>query len=91
MAINEEMRAAFPKEELSEGAEKLIERLRVRLENIFCLEDVVDEEAEAVILCIVTELGIDAELVESLRIRLGTRAHDRAAGVMEILLEVAGK
>ncbi len=88
--IHPEMRAAFPKEELSDGAERLRERLNsipgwtdARLAPLVSAQEVAG--------LIVTELGIDAELVESLRIRLGTRAHDRAAGVMATLLEVAGK
>lgn len=80
-------------------AEKLREQMRVRLESIFCLDDVCDEEAEAVVLFIATELGITPEMVEAAQPgtslsrsgqELQATLRVKAASALSTLLEVAG-
>ena len=87
MTIHPEMSAAFPSK-LSEGAEKLRERLEgiparyVSSPNLFL--------APVIASAIVSELGITPEMVGILRPNSGGRLEDIAVA-LSTLLEVAGK
>ncbi|MEE8551439.1 MAG: hypothetical protein V3T08_09340 [Gemmatimonadota bacterium] len=96
----ESMNEAFPPK-LSEGAAKLMERVKYRLDSMYGAaemgEPAFTEDAAHLVAAIVTELGITPEMVEDVKPLLQPsrrRPHatnqSAAASALATLLEVAG-